>query len=253
LSDTKIPGPKRPFKWRSVIIITVAVLVAAGAALYGTWQLARSRDFQLFGKLVSHVEASEKVVALTFDDGPTHEYAPGVLAVLKEKGVKATFFVIGQDAEKNMDELRAIIAAGHEVGNHTFTHPDMTFASEARSADEIERTDAIIREAGYTAPILFRAPYTKKLIGLPLYLSKHDRTIITCNVEPDSFEDVAADPARITAHVLEQAKPGSIILLHVMYKSRETSRQALPGVIDGLRAQGYSFLTVSELIAKGGG
>jgi peptidoglycan/xylan/chitin deacetylase (PgdA/CDA1 family) len=231
------------------LVIVVVLLVVVLLALYGTWQLSRSRDFQLFGEIVPRVDTSEKVVALTFDDGPTPEYTDGVLDVLRERGIKATFFLMGVDAEKNPDQVRALIADGHELGNHTFTHPDMTLASFDKAKDEVERTDAAIRSAGYSGEIHFRPPFGKKLIGLPLYLSDHDRTTITWDVEPESYSDIAADPKLITAHVLEKTRPGSIIILHVMYKARETTRQALPDVIDGLHARGFRFVTVSELLA----
>jgi peptidoglycan-N-acetylglucosamine deacetylase len=231
-------------------LVLALALVIAFAAVYGAWQLSRARDFQLFGKLVTRVETTENVVALTFDDGPTKEYTAGVLALLREKGVKATFFIIGADAEKNPDDLRAIVADGHEVGNHTFVHDDMTLASSEKAASEIERTDAVIRSAGYSGEILFRPPFGKKLIGLPLYLANHSRTTVTWDVEPESFRKIAADPDLIAAHVVERTKPGSIIIMHVMYKAREPSREALPQVIDGLREKGFRFVTVSELIAR---
>jgi peptidoglycan/xylan/chitin deacetylase (PgdA/CDA1 family) len=232
--------------------IAVALLLAVFLALYGVWQLSRSRDFQLFGEIIPRVETTEKVVALTFDDGPTPAYTDGVLDVLRERGVKATFFLIGADAETNIDQVRALVADGHELGNHTFTHPDMTLASVDKARDEVERTDAVIRSAGYESEIHFRPPFGKKLIGLPLYLSDHDRKTITWDVEPESYSRIAADPELITAHVLENTRPGSIIILHVMYKARETSRQALPEVIDGLQARGFRFVTVSELLAMRG-
>jgi peptidoglycan/xylan/chitin deacetylase (PgdA/CDA1 family) len=231
------------------VAIVIALLLSVFFALYGIWQLSRSRDFQLFGEIVPRVETSEKVAALTFDDGPTPEYTEGVLDVLRERGVKATFFLMGGDAEKHPDQVRALIAEGHELGNHTYTHPDMTLASVDKAKDEVERTDAALRIAGYSGEIHFRPPFGKKLIGLPLYLSDHDRKTITWDVEPESFKEIAADPKLITQHVLEKTRPGSIIILHVMYKARETSRQALPDVIDGLQARGFRFVTVSELLA----
>ena len=241
---------KTVIRWLAIVF---APLLVVFLALYGTWQLSRSRDFQLFGEIVPRVETSEKVVALTFDDGPTPEYFDGVLNVLRERGVKATFFLMGEDAEKHPDLVQALIADGHELGNHTFSHPDMTLASVDKAKDEIERTDAAIRKAGYSGEIHFRPPYGKKLIGLPLYLADHDRTTITWDVEPESYSDIAKDPKLITAHVLEKTRPGSIIILHVMYKARETSRQALPDVIDGLQARGFRFVTVSELLAMRSG
>lgn len=240
---------KTVVRWTAIVF---AGLLAVFLALYGIWQLSRSRDFQLFGEIVPRVETSEKVVALTFDDGPTPEYTDGVLDVLQERGVKATFFLMGVDAEKHPDQVRALIADGHELGNHTYTHPDMTLASVDKAKDEVERTDAALRSAGYSGEIHFRPPFGKKLIGLPLYLSDHDRKTITWDVEPESFKEIAADPKLITEHVLEKTRPGSIIILHVMYKARETSRQALPEVIDGLQARGFRFVTVSELLAMRG-
>lgn len=239
---------RKQVPWLRTLLIVLAGIVVVFGLLVGVWSLSRSRDYQLFGKLVNRVETDEKVVALTFDDGPTPEFTPRVLAVLREKDVPATFFLIGKEAEQNIGETRAIVAAGHEIGNHTYTHPDMTLADEAKAADEIEKTDAAIRAAGYEGEILFRPPFGKKLFGLPLYLAKHDRTSVTWDVEPESFEDIAADPQKITAHVLENTRPGSIIILHVMYDSRETSRQALPAIIDGLKARGFRFVKVSDLI-----
>lgn len=236
------------FPWRRTILIALAVIAVAIGLLVTAWQVSRSRDYQLFGELVNRVDTDEKVIALTFDDGPTASHTPRVLDVLRQKGVTATFFLIGSETEQNIDQARAIIAAGHEIGNHTYTHSDMTLADETRAAEEVEKTDAAIRAAGYDGEILFRPPFGKKLFGLPLYLAKHDRVSVTWDVEPESIDDIAADSEKITAHVLEKTKPGSIIILHVMYDSREPSRQALPRIIDGLKERGFRFVTVSELM-----
>ncbi len=239
---------RKRFPWLRTILIVLAASVVVIGLLIALWSISRSRDYQLFGELVNRVDTDENVIALTFDDGPTAKHTPGVLALLREKDVTATFFLIGSEAEQNIDQTRAIVAAGHEIGNHTFTHPDMTLADEAKAAEEVEKTDAAIRAAGYDGEILFRPPFGKKLFGLPLYLAKHDRTSVTWDVEPESFDDIAADPQKMTAHVLETTKPGSIIILHVMYDSRESSRQALPHIIDGLKAKGFRFVTVSDLM-----
>ena len=235
-------------KWPLILVVTLAIIVALGAIAYGVWTISRSRDFQLFGTIIPRVETSEKVIALTFDDGPTPAHTQATLDVLRKKGVTATFFLMGVDIEAHPDETRAIIEAGHEIGNHTYTHPDLTFASEDQAAGEVTRTDDAIRRAGYSGPIHVRPPFGKKLVGLPLHLAKHDRPTITWDVEPESYGDIASDPAKIAAHVLEKTRPGSIIILHVMYDSREPSRQALPAIIDGLKARGYRFATVSELL-----
>lgn len=235
--------------WLRIVVWISVALIALIAVAYGLWQFSKSRDMQLFGTIVSRVETPEKVIALTFDDGPT-QYLPDVLTLLKERNVKATFFVIGGDVEKNPDLARAILADGHELGNHTYTHSNMTLAGWDKVVSEVERTDAAIRAAGYTGKIHFRPPFGKKLVTLPLYLAQHDRITVTQDIEPDSSARLSADSGLMVDHVLNRARPGSIVLLHVMYKSRETSRQALPGIIDGLHERGYRFVTVSELLGS---
>ncbi|HKE55683.1 MAG TPA: hypothetical protein VKB46_03240 [Pyrinomonadaceae bacterium] len=114
---------------------------------------------------------------------------------------------------------------------------------------EIEKTDQLIRNTGYQGEIYFRPPYAKKLFALPYYLSRTGRTSITWDVEPDSFPEIAANADKIAQYVLSTTRPGSIIILHVMYPSRIESMKAVPKIIEGLRAQGYSFKTVAELLA----
>lgn len=213
-----------------------------------TWRLANSRTFQLFGEIVPRVETSQRVVALTFDDGPTPEAVDQVLSVLRERKVKATFFLIGGALEEHPELGRRIAQEGHELGNHSYSHERMVFKTPSFIRQEIERTDQLIRNTGYQGPILFRPPYGKKLVLLPYYLSKTHRKSIMWDIEPDSNPDMARDANKIVAHVLSQARPGSIILLHVMYKSGASSLSAVPGIIDGLRQKGYEFKTVSELL-----
>ena len=124
----------------------------------------------------------------------------------------------------------------------------MIFRSPSFIADEIERTDVLIRETGYTGPITFRPPYGKRLFLLPRYLHQTGRTTLLWDVEPESYPDVVVSAESIAEHVLENTRPGSIILLHVMYRSRAESRRAVPLIIDGLRDRGYRFVTVSELV-----
>lgn len=187
-------------------------------------------------------------MALTFDDGPSVRFTPEVLAILREHGIKATFFLTGKETEENLPQARMIVSDGHQVGNHSYTHSNMALMGSARIRDEIERTDAAIRTAGHKGEIMFRPPYGKKLLGLPWYLYRHDRKTIMWDVEPESYPDIAEDAAAIAKHVIEHTKNGSIIIMHVMYRSRVASRQALPLIIDGLRQRGFEFVTVSQLL-----
>src|SRR5215470_9293620 len=231
-------------KRAKAILITVVIVISVTAAAY---KISKSRTFQFFGDIVPRINTRQKVVALTFDDGPTPGVTEEHLSVLNKEGVKATFFVIGAELERNLEEGRKIVAAGHELGNHTYSHKRMVLKTPSFIESEIERTDQLIRQAGYQSTIHFRPPYGKKLILLPYYLARTSRKTITWDVEPDSYPEIAADSNKIVAHVMEKAKPGSIILLHVM--GRSESLKAVKGVIAGLKGQGYSFKTVSEMLA----
>jgi peptidoglycan/xylan/chitin deacetylase (PgdA/CDA1 family) len=232
-------------KWLKALLVIVVAVVAVTTAAY---KVSKSRTFQFFGEIVSRVNTRQKVVALTFDDGPTPGVTEEVLSILNEAGVKATFFVIGVELERNLEEGRKIVAAGHELGNHTYSHERMVLKTPSFIKSEIERTDQLIRQAGYQSTIHFRPPFGKKLILLPYFLSRTSRKTITWDVEPDSYPEIAADSNKIVAHVMEKVRPGSIILLHVMYESRGESLKAVKGVIAGLKGEGYSFKTVSEML-----
>ena len=228
-------------------IAGVAVVVLV---LVGLRQLARSRTFQLFGEIVHRVETRDSVVALTFDDGPVASVADGLIATLAARGVHATFFVTGNELAAAPEVGRALVAAGHELGNHTWSHRRMVLVSPATIRREIETTDSLIRAVGARGPIRFRPPFGYKLLGLPYHLARTDRTTVTWDVEPDSYPDVAASADGIVAHVLDRVRPGSIILLHPWYRSRATSRAAVPMLVDSLQARGYRVTTVGELFAE---
>lgn len=219
---------------------------------FGLWQVSKARKFQFFGEIVSEVESANPVAALTFDDGPTARYTDEVLSILRERQVKATFFVTGKETEANIDEARRIVADGHELGNHSYSHSTLVLKSLGEIREEIEHTDRAIRSAGYEGEIFFRPPFGKKLFLLPWYLARTQRATVMWDLEPESYSGVAKESNRIVKHVADRVKPGSIILMHVMYESRTESRKALPLIINSLRNRGYKFATVSELFRKDG-
>lgn len=227
----------------AIPIITVLFVLAA---LLGLYNLMNSRDYQSFGKITSRVETRQKVVALTFDDGPT-ENTEEILAILDKNCKKATFFVCGIDIEKNPALASRIVEAGHEIGNHSYSHRRMVFMTYSDVAKEIEATDKMIRKAGWVDAIHFRPPYGKKLFVLPFYLAENGRRTIMWSIEPDSYSDIASDPNKIIDYTCNQIQPGSIILLHAM--NNRPSREAIGGIVKALQSQGYRFVTVSELLA----
>jgi peptidoglycan/xylan/chitin deacetylase (PgdA/CDA1 family) len=233
-------------RFRKPFIVTLITFVIFA---FGGWQLSRSRSYQVFGDIVPRVETAEKVVALTFDDGPWKVGVDFVLPVLRARDVKATFFLMGSALEQESSLGARIVADGHEIGNHSYSHQRMVLKGQSFIAEEIERTDRLIRSIGYTGPIHFRPPYGKKLLGLPWYLSRHDRKTITWDVAPESYKEIAASSDRILEYVQDKVRPGSIILLHPMAMARTESREAVPKIIDALLAAGYRFVTVSELLS----
>lgn len=217
--------------------------------LAAAWRLDKSRTWQLFGRLVAQVDTRDSIVALTFDDGPTPTAAETLLTTLSARGVHATFFVTGRAVEAFPAIAGHLVDAGHELGNHSYSHERMLLMRPRRIRDEIERTDSLIRATGHTGPIYFRPPYGDKLVGLPWVLARTGRTTVTWSIEPDSYADVAADEAQIVGFVLSHVRPGSIIILHPWYPSRRTSLAAVGPMIDSLQARGYRVASVRDLLA----
>ena len=231
-------------RFRSLVVLLAVVLLVLG----GLYQLSRARTFQLFGDLVARVETELPVVALTFDDGPTLARTDEVIAMLAALDVRATFYLNGAPAAAHPEQAAALVAAGHDLGNHAWHHDRMVLMTPARVRAEIAQTDAALRAAGYEGEITFRPPYGKKLFVLPWVLSEMGRTTVMWDVEPESAVAEDAGAQQIAEYVIERARPGSIILLHVMFDHAEASRQAVPLIVEGLRDRGLRFVTVAELL-----
>ena len=225
-----------------------AFLLIVLLALWGAWTLSRSREVQLFGDLIARVPTEAGLVALTFDDGPTARAVPELIDLLARKNVRATFFVTGREAEANPEALRALVAAGHEIGNHSYSHARMVLMSPGAIREELARTDAAIRAAGVEGPIHFRPPFGKKLVVLPWVLSRQDRLTVMWDVEPESGLS-EPDVTTLVEATVGEAQAGSIILLHPMYSTGATTRAALGPIIDGLRAKGLEPVGVADLLA----
>lgn len=228
----------------AVLLVLAALVVLA----FGLHRFARLRSVQIFSRPVAHVATDERVVALTFDDGPVDALADSLADLLEARGVRATFFVTGHELARAPAAGRRLVAGGHELGNHSYSHHRMVLLPWAQLRTEIERTDSLIRAAGQRGPIHFRPPYGYKLVGLPYYLWRTGRATVMWDIEPDSYPEVAASPERIVDHVLERVGPGSVILLHPWYPSRRTSLAAIPLLVDSLHARGYRIATIGALL-----
>lgn len=239
---------RRLGKWRFPLLLLIAALPTFHIAL----KFSNARTIQAFGEPMTRVLRDDRVVALTFDDGPLPAATPKILAMLAEADVPATFFVNGKDLARFPTLGPMLVAAGHELGNHGDTHSMLIGKSLDTLRGELDRTDAQIRRAGYTGPIHFRPPYGKKFVALPWLLKRTGRTTILWDIEPDSKRAMADDSAGMVSYVSERVQPGSIIIMHVMTSTRQPSLDAVPGIITELKGKGYRFVTVSELIATRG-
>ena len=204
----------------------------------------------------SYGKSSEKRLAITFDDGPDREFTPRILDVLKEKHVKATFFVVGANAESEPDLLRRIYAEGNEIGNHTYSHPNIALTSPERTRLELDATQRIIENAIHRSTILFRPPYnadsepqTPEELEPVLRAQELGYLTVGERIDPQDWrKDKTADD--ILADVIEEKDNGNIILLHDAGGNRRATVEALPRIIDHFRGEGYRFFTVGELLGK---
>lgn len=201
----------------------------------------RSARLPIYG-----VESTEKRIALTFNAAWTADDIPQLLDLLKSEQVVCTFFLVGEWAEKNPNEAKMIADAGHEIGNHSYAHPDMTKLSADQIREDISKADAVIEQATGVWPKLFRAPsgaYNDKVVETAESLS---HTVIQWSI--DSIDWKKADADKLTNRVLQKAKPGGIVLMHT---GLENTRAALPDIIKSLKKQGYTFVKVSDLLIQG--
>ncbi len=191
------------------------------------------------------VEVAEPYIALTFDDGPNPETTPKLLKMLADRNIKATFFVLGTNASAHPDVLRMIAAAGHEIGNHSWSHPQLPKLTVAAADKQIEDTSAAIETATGKAPIYLRPPYGAMTPALQHHIwDKYGLTVMYWSVDPLDWK--VRDAQSIYDQIMKQVKPGSIVLAHDIHA---TTVAAMPRVLDALIAKGYKFATVSELIA----
>lgn len=224
------------------VVVSVLLLLAAGVD-----KLINSRTVQVFGEHTVRVETLEKVIALTFDDGPTCGDLDAVLAAMGD--VKGTFFVNGQQMQDCSDGAHKLVEAGHELGNHTWSHRAMVLVTPEMVEREIVPTDELIRAAGHGGEILVRPPYGKKLFVFPWWLAEHDRHTVMWDVSAETWDGQEQTPQGIADDTVARAREGSIVLLHP-WDGRDATQEAIALVIETLREEGFRFVTLSELLAE---
>jgi peptidoglycan/xylan/chitin deacetylase (PgdA/CDA1 family) len=226
--------------------VGLVVLFFAGLFALALREVINSSTFQLFGDFVARVETADKVVALTFDDGPHPIHTIRTLDLLDRHGVKATFFMMGRNVERHPGVAREVVNRGHEVGNHSYSHPKLVWMSPSRVRDEIERTDRLLRELGVTGPIHFRAPHAAKFIVLPWVLGQMGKLNVQGDVDPEEWKQRSA--AVMITSVVRQVKPGSILGFHDT--NGPVTLEAVDAILTTLAARGYRFEKVSDFIQR---
>ena len=193
-------------------------------------------------------ETDEKVIALTFDDGPSAKYTEEILDILDENGAKATFFVIGENAENYPELIDAELSRGHEIGCHTFSHKHMSSLCEGELEEEIKSTEIVLNEhSGYTLK-LFRPPegvLTKENIKI---ISDMGYDMILWSIDTRDWEHKSKE--NIVENVMKNVECGSIVLFHDFIGNNSNTPAALRELLPKLKAEGYEFVTVSELISQ---
>jgi peptidoglycan-N-acetylglucosamine deacetylase len=210
---------------------------------------------------IDQIGAAKNKVVLSFDDGPDRRWTPKILDILKEKHVPGIFFVIGDQANRAPDLLKREYDEGHEIGNHTWTHPQFDEISRTQLKWELNLTQRLIESTLGVKSLFFRPPYgidhqpeyAEEVAQLP-YPQELGYIIVGQRIDPDDWrmtEEKLQRPAQeIADDVLRQARNGNVVLLHDGGGEREQTVAALPLIIDGLRAKGYQFVSVADLLGK---
>lgn len=195
--------------------------------------------------VIKHGPTNQKLVALTFDDGPDDKYTPLVLDLLKEYQVKATFFVIGKNVENLPSVTLRITDEGHEIANHTWDHQRLTLLSEQEIQNEIIKTNKIIESVTGVSPTLVRPPFGDINNSGKIAINKLGNKIVNWSVDTRDWSGLSVDG--ILSNVKTEISPGGIILMHSGGGKRDNTVSSLPQIIETLQKEGYQFVTLTEL------
>jgi len=236
---------KRPRAWKLGGALVVS-LGFPGLAVY--WAMAPSS--QVYGTIITHGPRQENMVALTFDDGPNDPWTMLIADELESHQVQATFFLIGQNVDARPDLAKALVARGDLIGNHTYHHQKRYAIFQPRY-NELDSAEKSIFRATGVCPALFRAPNGFHTPWQLHAVASHHMRTVGWDVQPNDWE--RHDPSALAKSVIAHTRPGSIIVLHDGQDTRTASNrsvtyEALGLIIGGLRAKGYRFVRLDELL-----
>ncbi len=220
--------------------LRIALVLLAWAAFAGVVAFAFLPGFDLPWRATRRAPGPRSL-ALTFDDGPHPDSTPALLATLRDAGVRATFFLVGEQVERWPELARAIAADGHTLGNHTQRHRLLVFRSAEQLADEVAACQRALERAGVTAR-LFRPPHGFKALGLHRVLLRHQLRLVSWQ---GSIRDTDAPGAAVVAErAVALLRPGRILLFHDHPRAAAQTAAALPFIIERARARGWRFVAL---------
>jgi peptidoglycan/xylan/chitin deacetylase (PgdA/CDA1 family) len=197
---------------------------------------------------INRADTEEKVIALTYDDGPYFPYTNQLLDILDGYQVKATFFEIGRNIEKHSEIVPMIVARGHELANHSYSHTDMMFKPREFLLSEIEKTDQLLQELGVKQDsISFRPPLGRRFVVLSYLLSQMHKKQIIWDVNSHDYKNTLT-AEDIANRVIDNVRSGSIVVMHDGGGERSKTLAATEIIVKDLQSKGYAFKTVSELL-----
>ena len=253
-------------KKKSVLLVAFLLMILTAVYLYSSKaspiQIDRAMYKETFIQIdetmfnVCIVKAgteNQKIIALTFDDGPHPRFTPQILDLLKEYDAKATFFVLGRHVQLYPEVVLRLIEEGHEVGNHTFTHIDVRRSSYTKIKQEFEDTQSIIFQITGKKPILFRPPFGLLSEYTLQVIEESESKIVLWSENQDPKDWKGLYYREIANHILRNIGNGNIILLHDYVAERESQTvKALSVILPELVEQGYRFVSISELLEISG-
>src|SRR2546427_6000270 len=231
-------------------IIATGSLAVAAVSVYYASHSVRS---QWLGRTYWRGRRDRNAVALTFDDGPSPD-TEGILDTLAEHNLSATFFMVGREVESFPGIAQRVLKEGHEVGNHSYSHPSYFFQRASETRDQLRRAQDVIARTIGVRPILARPPYGVRTLAY--FRATHALGLLTVQWDVAGFDWKRRSANQIARNVLSKVRPGSIILLHDGNSSGKHDRHntvaALPLIIEGLNARNLTIVPVHQLVTKSG-
>ncbi|RFN59578.1 polysaccharide deacetylase family protein [Marixanthomonas ophiurae] len=229
------------FKISPILYVTILLLWFLIVAL-GSFTMR----WQIFTTAFTKGNQNKKQVAITFDDGPNAEFTPQILQILKAYNAKATFFCIGKHIEKYLGIVQQILAEGHTIGNHSYSHAtNFGFFRKTRIVQELSKTDALIKKITGSTNTLFRPPYGVTNPSIAKAVKETNHTIIGWNVR--SYDTVIKNPTKVLNRLKKRLSPGSIILLH---DTHSRCPEIVERLLQFLKKEGYEAVTIETLLTK---